>query len=107
MKKKINKVERYTCGNGEGMFDDKKGYWVTYEDYKDLLDKYKILVNKMGVIPDVVGRSEIEEAADNQFPQWVEDGMGGIAGEDKEHEDKQEAFIWGAEWMYEQLVKLK
>ena len=40
------KVERYTCGNGEGMFDDKKGYWVTYGAYKDLLDKYETLVKE-------------------------------------------------------------
>ena len=30
--REMKKVERYTCGNGEGMFDDEKGYWVTYED---------------------------------------------------------------------------
>ena len=40
----MKKVERYTCGNGEGMFDDEKGYWVTYEDYKALLDKYETFV---------------------------------------------------------------
>lgn len=25
------KINRFTCGNGEGMFENKKGYWVSYE----------------------------------------------------------------------------
>jgi hypothetical protein len=36
----MEKVKRYTCGAGDGMFDDKKGYYVEYSDYKILLDKY-------------------------------------------------------------------
>ena len=39
----MKNVNRYDCGNGEGMFDDKTGYWVAYEDYKLLLDKYEEL----------------------------------------------------------------
>lgn len=27
------KINRFTCGNGEGMFENKKGYWVSYEDH--------------------------------------------------------------------------
>jgi hypothetical protein len=46
----MKNVNRYDCGNGEGMFDNKTGYWVTHEDYKKLLDKY----NKLALtIPDV------------------------------------------------------
>ena len=51
----MKKVQRYSCGNGEGMFDSKKGYWVTHEDYKNLLDKYNELkqVKNNGVLDDV------------------------------------------------------
>ena len=49
-------VERYYCGNGEGMFDDEKGVWVEYKDYKILLDKYKEALN----IPPVIDLSLIE-----------------------------------------------
>ena len=31
-------IKRYDCGNGEGMFDDKLGEWVFYEDHKTLLE---------------------------------------------------------------------
>ena len=51
----MKNINRYGCGNGEGMFDDKEGYWVTHEDYKQLLDKYEKLAL---TIPVVVKQSE-------------------------------------------------
>ena len=51
----MKNVNRYDCGNGEGMFDNKTGYWVTHEDYKLLLDKYEKLAL---TIPDVVHQRE-------------------------------------------------
>ena len=50
----MKNVKRYTCGNGEGMFYDKKGYWVTYEDYKLLLDKYDKLALTIPVVSDTL-----------------------------------------------------
>ena len=38
---------------------------------------------------------------------WFEDGLGGIVGEDEDHELKQDAFIRGAEWVLESLKCLK
>jgi capsule polysaccharide export protein KpsE/RkpR len=32
----MSKVERYYCGNGDGMFQDNKGSYVEYSDYKKL-----------------------------------------------------------------------
>ena len=49
----MKNVNRYDCGNGEGMFDDETGYWVTHEDYKKLLDKY----NKLALTIPVVSKA--------------------------------------------------
>jgi hypothetical protein len=38
MEKKLKKIERLICGNGEGMFEDKKGYYVTYKEHKKMID---------------------------------------------------------------------
>ena len=46
----MENVNRYDCGNGEGMFDDKTGYWVTHEDYKLLFDKYEKLALTIPVV---------------------------------------------------------
>ena len=47
------------------MFDDKEGYWVTHEDYKQLLDKYK---NLELTPPVVVVQSELLIA----FADWLQ-----------------------------------
>lgn len=46
----MKNINRYGCGNGEGMFDDKEGYWVTHEDYKQLLDKCEKLALTIPVV---------------------------------------------------------
>ena len=33
---KIEEIKRYACGNGEGMFYDKDGYWVAATDIQSL-----------------------------------------------------------------------
>lgn len=52
----MDNVKRYECGNGEGMFDNKKGYWVAYEDYNQLLDKYTKLMAKSDIISGVISK---------------------------------------------------
>jgi hypothetical protein len=32
------KIERLICGNGDGMFEDKKGVYVTYDDHKKMVN---------------------------------------------------------------------
>ncbi len=46
----MENVNRYGCGNGEGMFDDSEGYWVAHKDYKELLDKYEKLALTIPVV---------------------------------------------------------
>lgn len=41
----MKQPKRYTCGNGEGMFDDKKGYWITYEEHLEIVNKLKEDIN--------------------------------------------------------------
>jgi len=44
------KAKRHSCGNGEGMFPDERGYWVSYEEYIELLNKYKKLKRNINII---------------------------------------------------------
>jgi len=32
-------IERYYCGQGEGMFTDEKGQWIRYVDHKKIIDE--------------------------------------------------------------------
>lgn len=34
-------IERYYCGNGEGMFNDKKGSYILYSDHMKVIKKLK------------------------------------------------------------------
>ena len=46
----MKNINRYDCGNGEGMFDISDGYYVAYDDYKLLLDKYDKLALTIPVV---------------------------------------------------------
>jgi len=37
----MEEPKRYSCGNGEGMFDDKKGYWISYKEHQEIVNKLK------------------------------------------------------------------
>jgi len=37
----MKEPKRYDCGNGEGMFDDKKGDWISYKEHNKILNKLK------------------------------------------------------------------
>lgn len=50
----MTNVTRYTCGAGDGMFEEKKGNWVAWEDYQKLNNELQQLLNKH----NVSGRSE-------------------------------------------------
>tara|TARA_R100001015_G_scaffold15993_1_gene7879 strand:+ start:1869 stop:2027 length:159 start_codon:yes stop_codon:yes gene_type:complete len=43
-------TKRHSCGNGEGMFPDENGYWVSYEEYKKVLSKYKKLKRNINIL---------------------------------------------------------
>lgn len=32
------KVKRFSCGNGDGMYDHENGSWVEYSEYKKLIN---------------------------------------------------------------------
>jgi hypothetical protein len=34
-------IERYYCGNGDGMFNDKKGSYILYSDHMKAIKKLK------------------------------------------------------------------
>jgi hypothetical protein len=51
----MKEPKRYYCGNGEGMFEDKKnGNWVEYSEHKAIVEELMQALR----IHDVVGRSE-------------------------------------------------
>ena len=35
----MEEPKRYDCGNGDGMFDSDKGYWISYEEHKAIVNK--------------------------------------------------------------------
>ena len=35
-------IKRYGCGNGDGMFDDEEGYWVSYKDHNNIVKKLEL-----------------------------------------------------------------
>ena len=39
--------KRYNCGNGDGMFEDKKGYFVSYKDYEHLKKCFNEICEKL------------------------------------------------------------
>ncbi len=60
----MKEPKRYSCGNGEGMFeDDNNGHWVEYSQYKAIVEA----LTEQLRIHDVVGRSEQLRA----FVRWV------------------------------------
>lgn len=36
---------RYICGNGEGMFDDKKGDYICYKEHQEIVNKLLAKIN--------------------------------------------------------------
>lgn len=43
----MQKIKKYSCGNGDGMFEDaENGNWIEYLKYKELNDK-------LGLIHDI------------------------------------------------------
>ena len=40
------KIKRYTCGNGSGMFESKKGFYIEYSEYLKLLVKIDLYKQK-------------------------------------------------------------
>ena len=44
----MKKPIRYSCGSGEGMFDNKNGHWVEYSEYLKLLKENEQL--RIGVV---------------------------------------------------------
>ena len=71
------KTNRYICGNGEGMFYDSDGDWVAYEDYKELLDKYKRLASTIKGVSDgdfnvacpICGKKVVVKIGDDGIPE--------------------------------------
>jgi hypothetical protein len=48
--KAIEEIQRYTCGNGEGMFYDDIGGFVSFDDYKKLATQIEQLKKENGKI---------------------------------------------------------
>jgi hypothetical protein len=34
-------MKRYTCGNGEGMFETKNGHWIEYSEHEKIVNDLK------------------------------------------------------------------
>jgi hypothetical protein len=34
-------MKRYTCGNGEGMFETKNGHWIEYSEHEKIVNDHQ------------------------------------------------------------------
>lgn len=71
----MEKIERYSCGAGDGMYDNKDGYYVKYEDYKKVFDELKQIKNH-GDIGDV----SISSISHVEIDKWAKKYSEGIDG---------------------------
>ena len=47
----MKEPKRYSCGNGEGMFeDDKNGHWVEYSEHKAIIEALTEQLRKQAVM---------------------------------------------------------
>ena len=42
----MSKIKRYTCGNGEGMFQDTNGHYVEWSEYQKLNSELQRLLQQ-------------------------------------------------------------
>lgn len=62
-------IKRYYCGNGEGMFEDKKGHWIEYKEYLKLKRLYNKLVDETFQTVDCY----VNEYVDSTYHQMMGD----------------------------------
>lgn len=54
----MQKIKKYSCGNGDGMFEDNEnGNWIEYLEYKKINDK-------LGLIHDIADKQNFNEDSD-------------------------------------------
>ena len=41
----MEEPKRYSCGNGEGMFDSDKGYWISYKEHQEIVNKIEAAIS--------------------------------------------------------------
>lgn len=81
----MKEPKRYSCGNGEGMFeDDKNGYWIEYTKHKAIVDA----LTKQLCLTCVSGK----EYVDNMV-KLIQNSC-----EPSQIEDKNDPMLWKAEY---------
>jgi hypothetical protein len=54
----MQKIKKYSCGNGDGMFEDtENGNWIEFSEYQKLN-------TKLGSIHDIVDKQNFNEDSD-------------------------------------------
>jgi hypothetical protein len=54
-------MDRYYCGNGDGMFDDPDGSYILYEDHLKIVDAFKKELEKLQPLKSDDGFNEFWE----------------------------------------------
>ena len=64
----MEEPKRYSCGNGEGMFDNENGYWISYKEHLIIVNK---LLREQLAIP-LVSNSlpKTQEEIDQKLIEW-------------------------------------
>jgi hypothetical protein len=64
----MEKIKRYYCGNGDGMFeDDKNGHWVEYSEYKAIVKALTEQLLKHAVISWVAASERLPEIPSENY----------------------------------------
>jgi hypothetical protein len=53
----MQKIKKYSCGNGDGMFEVENGNWIEFSEYQKLN-------TKLGSIHDIVDKQNFNEDSD-------------------------------------------
>jgi hypothetical protein len=70
------KIKRYTCGAGEGMFEERNGHWVEWSEYQKLNSEMQRLLLQANVLSLRAVLVQMHSDAMQQLPKvqnWNQD----------------------------------
>ena len=62
----MEEPKRYSCGNGEGMFDSDKGYWISYKEHQEIVNKIEAAISVTRCC------TELKDKKVFTFEEWLE-----------------------------------
>jgi hypothetical protein len=63
----MEKLIRYHCGGGDGMYESKEGHYVDYSDYNDLLESFNDVLLALKQIQYAVNSGGVKGLFDDEI----------------------------------------